>query len=262
MKYLSIVFVAAITLASCSSARKTQKPGTPPAPQNHSDSMETMSTVLAKINRIEYSTFSGKLDVSYKNSNGKDYNFDAKLNMKKDELIWLSITGPLGIEVARALITTDSVKILNKMEKQYIVSSIDYLQSQLGLPLDLKTVQDLLAGNPIFIDTQNSSYVLADAQPLITSQTRHFKHLLSLMMPGYLPWSSTLSSTDMGNNRSAELMYSNYKQGDNRNFSTERSIKVKDKNTIDIVLKYKSYSFDKPISTPFSVPSGYKRTIK
>lgn len=226
------------------------------------DSLETMSSVLSNLNNIDYNTFSGKADVSYKDSKNKNYNFDVKLNMKKDEVIWLSATGPLGIEVARALVTRDSVKILNKLERQYIVSSIDYLQQQLGLPLDLKALQDLLVGNAVFIDRESSSYVKEDGSLQISSQTRFFRNLLTVAMPGYLPSASKLEDVDAERNRSAELAYKEYRQADGRNFSTERTIKVNHKTNIDIGLKYKSYTFNGGITTPFSVPSGYKRVVR
>lgn len=265
MKYLSIIIVTAIIFTSCSTTRKTQRPA-PPAEtelaQPKPDSLETMSSVLTKMNHLDYNTFSGKIDASYKDNKGKDYNFDVKLNMKKDELIWLSVTGPLGIEVARGLITKDSVKILNKLEKTYITRSISYLQDQLGLPLDLATMQDLLIGNPLFIDKFNSSYVLNDGQPTITSQTRYFKNILVVMMPGYLPATSMLEDVDDARNRSAALTYSDYKPQGDKQFSQTRNIKVNYKTNIDIGIRYKSYTFNGTISNPFSVPSGYKRQVK
>lgn len=266
MKYLSAIIFTVVILSSCSTTRKTQKPASPddtgkeqPKPV---DSMETMSSVLSKMNTLDYKTFTGKIDASYKDSKDKNYNFDVKLNMKKDELIWLSVTGPLGIEVARGLITKDSVKILNKLEKTYLTSSISYLQDKLGMPLDLHTMQDLLIGNPVFIDKFSSGYVLADGKPTITSQTRYFKNMLTLMMPGYLPEFSKLDDVDAARNRSAELSYSDYKPEGDKQFSQTRKIKVNYKTNIDIDLRYKSYTFNGTISNPFSVPSGYKRQVK
>lgn len=270
MKHLSIILFTAVILTSCSTTRKTQqqKPSTPitSAPQEQAttnmDSNETMSTVLEKLNTIDYKTFSGKIDASYKDSKGKDYNFDVKINMKKDEMIWMSVTATLGIEVARALITKDSVKILNKLEKTYITGSINYLQDKLGLPVDLKTMQDLLIGNPVFIDKASSSYVKQGDNLVITSQTRYFKNLLTVMMPGYLPATSKLEDVDAARNRSAALTYSGYKPEAGKQFSTSRNITVNYKTNIDIKLDYKSYTFNGSISNPFTVPSGYKQQVK
>lgn len=264
MKYLPVIFFTAIVFTSCSTQRKTQTP--PDQPQTPdtavAETLETMSSVLNNMNSINYNTFSGKIDVSYKDNKGKNYNFDVKLNMKKDELVWLSATGPLGIEVVRALITKDSVKILNKLEKTYTLSSIGFIQDQLGLPVDLVTMQDLLIGNPVFIDRGSSSYVMEGGNILISSQTRHFRNLLTLLMPGYMPVTSKLEDVDAARNRSAELTYSDYKPQGEKQFSETRKIKVKHKTDIDLDLKYKSYTFNGAVSNPFTVPSGYKKLFK
>lgn len=262
MRYLPLIFFIAITLTSCSTQRKTQAPPGQSPDTAVAVTMETMSSVLNNMNAIDYNTFSGKIDVSYKDNKGKNYNFDVKLNMKKDELVWLSATGPLGIEVVRALITKDSVKILNKLEKTYTLSSIGFIQDQLGLPVDLATMQDLLIGNPVFIDKESSSYVMEGGNILISSQTRHFRNLLTLLMPGYLPMISKLEDVDAARNRSAELTYSDYKPQGEKQFSETRKIKVKHKADIDLGLKYKSYTFNGTVSNPFSVPSGYKKLFK
>jgi hypothetical protein len=47
--------------------------------------------------------------------------------MKKDSLIWISVNGALGIEGMRVLIDKDSVRILNKLDKEYQVRSLEYL---------------------------------------------------------------------------------------------------------------------------------------
>jgi len=265
MKYFSVILFSTIIFVSCGTTRKTQTSKPPVDSQlgrPKVDSLETMSSVLNNMNNLEYATFSGKIDASYKDNKGKDYSFDVKLNMKRDELIWLSVTGPLGIEVARGMITHDSVKILNKLEKSYLTTSISYLQDKLGLPLDLPTMQDLLIGNPVFIDKASSSYVKEGDNIVISSQTRYFKNLTNLLMPGYLPELSQLEDVDAERNRSAELSYADYKAQDDKQFSQTRKIKVNYKTNIELDLKFKSYTFNGQISNPFSVPSGYKRQIK
>jgi hypothetical protein len=44
--------------------------------------------------------------------------FVANVRMRKDSLIWVSFTGPFGVEVIRAMIDRDSVKIWNKLSNE------------------------------------------------------------------------------------------------------------------------------------------------
>ena len=75
--------------------------------------------------------------------------------MYKDSVIWISITALFGIEGLRAYITKDSVKIINKQDKVYTGRSVAYLQEVTALPLDLHSLQELLIGNPVFLDSNN-----------------------------------------------------------------------------------------------------------
>lgn len=273
MKYITLFLSAILILASCNPARKAQR--TPPATPADSSvktetastddadkgtdsmAMETISTVLEKLNHIGYTTFSGRAGVTYK-AKGDTKNFDVKVQIHKDSLIWASVIGPLGIEVARGIITQDSVRIINKLNKQYISSSYVYLQEQLGLPLDLATLQDLLVGNPVFIDKTNSSYTRQDDTLQITSRTKFFRNILDAMLPDYLPAVSNLDDVDADRNRSATLTYGGYEKVNGAQFPKARTINVKYKTEIQIQLDYKSFAFDEALHTPFSVPKGYK----
>ena len=128
--------------------------------QPREDSAAVISGIMDKLNsnRISFNTFSAKINVDYTGSDGKKYDVNAILRMHKDTAIWISITAIFGIEGLRAYITKDSVKILNKQDKVYTARSVAYLQEVTHLPLDLATLQDILIGNPVFVDSNIISY--------------------------------------------------------------------------------------------------------
>lgn len=254
-KLLFIVTVVALT--SCSASKKARKQ--PPVVDTAATTAveeETAASVLSKVNEIDFKTFSGKVDVDFDDGKGNGKSVSAKLVMKKDEAIWLS-AGILGFEGVRALVTKDSVKILNKLQKEYIATSLAYLQDKIGLPVDFTTLQNLLIGNTVFVNKDDASFTKEGTNYIVTSQDAHFKNLLTVLMPGYLPSVSKLSDADPSKNRSALLTYNNYTNVAGRNFSTRRDIAVNYKTNITIKLDFRSYEFDGQVSTPFSVPSGY-----
>ena len=104
---------------------------------------------------IEFTTFTAKMDVDYVGGNGKKENANAILRMYKDSAIWVAVTGLFGIEGMRAYITRDSIRIINKIDKIYTGRSVAYVQEVTGLPLDLHSLQELLIGNPVFLDSSN-----------------------------------------------------------------------------------------------------------
>ncbi len=103
-----------------------------------------------------WSAFSGKGDLNL-DMNGSDLSLNATFRMKRDSVLWLSISPGMGITAARALITRDSVKVVNYLQKYYAVYSIAYLQELLGAPLSLSELQKLMLGLPLF-DTATYRY--------------------------------------------------------------------------------------------------------
>ena len=179
--------------------------------------------------------------------------------MYKDSVIWVSITAILGIEGLRAYITADSVKILDKQNKKYIARSVSYLQEVTALPLDLKSLQNLLIGNPVFLDSNIISYVKSANTISLLSIGSFFKNLFTIGEADKLTVSSKLDDQDLLRNRTCYLTYTDYENKKGVNFSTKRSISVSEKEKLDIKLDFKQYDFNETLSFPFSIPKNYKQ---
>jgi len=272
IKYLTILFVAASSFFySCRSTKKIQTAITPkdtttavvalPSVNPKKDSVNFIQENYSRIisNHINFTTFSAKIDVDYEDAEGKKYNVNAHVRMYKDSAIWVSITGPLGIEGLRAYITTDSVKVMDKQNKSYIARSVSYLQEVTELPLDLASLQDLLIGNPVFLDSNIVSYSKsADAVSLLSNGI-FFKNLFTIGETDKLVQHSKLDDLDELKNRTCYLTYTDYENKKGVNFSTKREISVVEKKKLDIKLNFKQYDFNETLSFPFSVPKNYKR---
>jgi len=180
--------------------------------------------------------------------------------MYKDSVLWVVITGPLGIEGLRARITPDSVKILDKQNKSYIPRSVSYLQEVTELPLDLASLQDLLIGNPVFMDSNIVSYNNKMPGSIsMLSIGEFFKNLFTIGETDKLIQNSKLDDLDELKNRTCYLSYYNYENTKGANFSTKREISITEKKKLEIKLNFKQYQFNETLSFPFSVPKNYKR---
>jgi len=179
--------------------------------------------------------------------------------MKKDSIIWISVNGALGIEGMRVLIDKDSVRILNKLDKEYQVRSIAYLKEVAALPLDLRTVQELIIGNPVFLDTNIVSYTTVGSTISLLNEGQWFRHLISMNNNDHLVLHSKLDDVDILRSRTCFLNYSDYETDKGVKFSTNRNISVTEKTKLDIKLNFKQYAFNETLSYPFSVPKNYKR---
>jgi hypothetical protein len=85
------------------------------------------------------------------------HSFTMSIKMKKDSAIWISISG-FGFEVMRALIDTDSIKIINKLNKTYFVKGIGELRDIIQFDVSLGQLQQLLVGNTPFEANQYTLY--------------------------------------------------------------------------------------------------------
>lgn len=218
---------------------------------------ETISQV--QNNRISFTTFSAKVDVDYIDADGKKYDVNAHIRMYKDSAIWISVTAILGIEGLRAFITKDSVKLLDKQNKVYTARSVSYLKEVTALPLDLKSLQDLLIGNPVFLDSNIISYSRTPTSISLQSNGAFFKNLFTIGDPDKLVQSSKLDDIDEMRSRTCYLTYAGYENKKGVNFSTKRTINVAEKKKLDIKLDFKQYEFNETLSFPFSIPKNYKR---
>lgn len=253
------LFYALITvfIVSCSTAKKL--PTVPPVVKDTAsivEKAETPAMVIENLNHIDFKTFSGKADVDFDDGKGGSRSVSAKLIMKKDEVIWLS-AGLMGFEGIRVMITKDSVKVLNKLQKEYTASSLAYLQEKIGLPLDFAMLQDLLIGNAVFVNKESATMEKEATKYNLTTEDKKFKNLLTVLISGYLLSESRLSDLDPAQKRSATLLYNDYRSVSGRNFSALRDIKVNYKTNISIKLNYRSADFDGEVTTPFSIPTGY-----
>ncbi len=233
----------------------------PPASHAKEDSIAFRKEIYKGLqnNYINFNTFSGKIDVDYEDADGKKYNVNAHVRMQKDSVIWLSITAILGIEGMRIFITPDSVKIQDKQNKTYTAKSIAFLQELTALPLSLSTLQDLLIGNPVFIDSGFSVYKKADGLISLQSNGVFFKNLFTITEAGKLIQNSMLEDIDTKRKRTCYLTYSNYEKKNEINFSTKRSINVADKTKLSIKMDFKQFEFNEKLSFPFNVPKNYTK---
>ncbi|HLF47636.1 MAG TPA: DUF4292 domain-containing protein [Chitinophagaceae bacterium] len=227
----------------------------------HADSLLFMNDTYEKLiaNKIEFETFSAKINTDYQGSDGKKYNVTVFVRMKKDSVIWISVNGLLGIEGMRILIDNDSVRTLNKLDKEYQVRSLDYLQEVAALPLDLRSMQELIIGNPVFLDSNIKSYSVNDNIVSMLSEGDWFRHLVSLHNNDHLILHSKLDDVDIFRNRTCYLNYADYEKKKGMNFSVTRNISVTEKTKLDIKLSFKQYEFNETLSFPFSIPKSYKK---
>jgi len=270
--FITLILLGA--LASCRTAKHINKAIGPKIPKDtiaviapntqYADSINMINNTMSHLRShyINFKTFNAKIKVEYEDTKGKQPDITAIVRIVKDSAIWVSITVPIAFvnyEAFRMFITKDSVILMNKQKKEVQYRSLDYLQSITELPFDFNTIQELLIGNPVFLDSNVVSYKKLDDKILLSTAGSFFKHLLTLSSDNYLLLHSKLDDVDMSRNRTADITYSDFENKLGFDFSTYREIIVSEKNRLDIRLNFKQYEFNKDLSVSFNVPKNYKR---
>jgi len=268
-----IVLVLIIFLAaSCKSAKKIQTAITKTKTDTtqmilvdnaHADSVAVIHDLMNKLNSnriVNFRTFSAKVKVNYRDKEGEQPELTVFIRMQKDSIIWISVNATIfSYEALRVLVTPDSVMVLNKKDKIVQLRSVSYLQELTSLPFDFQTLQDLLLGNPIYLDSNVVSYKKSEQSITLMNAGPLFKHLLSITNGDYLLQHSKLDDADPLRNRTADLTYSGYENGNGVKFATERRVSVSEKSKLDIDMNFKQYGFNETLSYPFSIPKNFKR---
>jgi hypothetical protein len=103
--------------------------------------------------RFDYEWLGMKVDADFGTENESN-SFKATIRMRKDSLIWVSITPALGIEMIRVMISPDSLKYLSKIpdNKFYYLGTFEDVNKLVGTSFDFEMLQQLLVGNAIGLE--------------------------------------------------------------------------------------------------------------
>ena len=226
------------------------------------DSATIVRDIMSKVVRrkIDFNTFNAKIKVTYEGPEKSD-NVVVYLGMKKDSIIlirvvgtWMGIPG-VGLE---AKIRKDSVQVYWHQEKSVTNRSISYLQELTEIPFNFSTLQDLLIGNPVFLDSNVVSYKASNNQLLVLMVGDLFKHLITLNNTDFTILHSKLDDVDIQRNRTCDITFSTYQPMGPYSFSTYRSISIAEKSKLNLYLEFKEFSLNEPLKNNFDLPKKYK----
>lgn len=256
---------------SCKSTKAVGTSGLPPKAAS-SDSMAAAVTTAAKsvsMARAEkllsikngetsFNTLSGKAKAALSiGSNANDVTMNIRI--KNKEAIWVSLTAIAGLEVARALITPDSVRVINRLENVYIKKPFSYLYEFTNDKINFATLQSVLMGNTISEFITGSTEVNIDGAKagLKTSVGSIIYDLMVNNQNKVVQ--SNLKDTEAS--QSLSVFYGDFQTISQQQVphSVVMKSQAKSKN-ISLDLKYTKIELDVPVEIPFRVPDRY--TIK
>lgn len=138
------VFVVVLLMLMISACRPVRDVVTPVPDPDRLSVGHTLASLKAAETTFDnfYTRFSGMANLQ-----GNEYSIAGHVRMKKDSAIFISVAPLLGIEIARVLLTPDSVKIVNRIDNTFLVGDFDVINRLLNTYVDFYMLQALLVGN-------------------------------------------------------------------------------------------------------------------
>ncbi|HLX90311.1 MAG TPA: DUF4292 domain-containing protein, partial [Puia sp.] len=121
------------------------------------------------------------------------------------------------------------------------------------------TLQDLLVGNPVYLDSNLVYYKKEPNNLVLMGLGSLFKNYLLVNKDNYTVQHSKLDDINVLQARTCEITYSDFVPLGNTFFSTYRQVSVTEKASVDIQLNFKDYNFNTQLNFPFRIPKNFKR---
>ncbi|MDB5030911.1 DUF4292 domain-containing protein [Mucilaginibacter sp.] len=205
--------------------------------------------------QIVFNTFSGRANTKL-NINGDSNDVTLNIRISRDKEIWVSITALLGIEVARAVITPDSIKIVNKLQGLYTIKSFSYIYEYASKQVNYKTLESLLVGNAMPELLNENTSLQTDNGNITLSG--NLQDLIYKLMLGPDMKVSQFNLANQSAGQSLQVNNTNFIQAANRIIPSQIDISsiIKDKKIL-ANLHYTKVDFDQQLEFPFNIPERY-----
>lgn len=214
------------------------------------------------LEEIDFEYFSSRTKFKYKNGKQKT-KATANIRIKKDSLIWFALTNGVGIEGARGMITQDSLKIIDRINKRVLKYSFETLSEEYNFEFSYPLFQAILIGDmPVklssddILEKNNNDYLVTQTagdltiNNKISSKSRRLEYL---------------QASTLRNNNTLELKYGEFKLLEEKAFANKALMILtyfqqgkKEEATIDIEHN-RARIEKKKLRFPFNIPSRYAR---
>jgi len=257
---------AIMLLSACKSTRPAMK-----APLKE-EGPEYLYSRL-KEHELHFDWLSAKFDASYSHKRNSN-SFKGQIRLRKDSLIWVSITPALGIEMFRMVITPDSVKYVNRFDKEYFVGDYDLVSKFLQIHIDFDILQALILGNDFQFYETNSFRGSIENQEYKLSTTGRRKirkeaednstEPIVLLQNIWLdPETFKITKVDvkeyLKDNRKLTATYSYFTPLESQLYPSKLKFDIQAEDVIKIKIDYSKVTINEPMTFPFSIPENYKR---
>lgn len=269
------VIIILIFIISCVTNRKIQ---TSPDTYYNAAGLkhENAALLLSKLKKrkFDYKWISAHFDVEI-DVDSSHTSLSGIVRVRKDSIIWMTISPLLGIEVARALLNKDTAMFVDKVHDKYFKGNYDYIDSLLDDDIDYELLQSVMVGTNVdfYTDTAKLKGFYDGQQYLLSTVTRrqvrkvlfqnreiHTKNDVQFIWFDKNDYHiNRIRLEDFVNHRTFDAYYGEFQQFDSVMFPSHIQYVITAEKTIKIDLQYKKVYFKDKEETPFAILPKYER---
>lgn len=188
---------------------------------------------------------------------GDEKDVTMAIRIQKDKKIWVSVTGIAGIEGIRALITPDSLLLLNRLQKTYVKKPFSFIYGFTNKQINFSLLQSIFSGNTIADFTTEKSALVQNNGVWVLSGTA-----------GDLAYSSVfntllkISETTLNDAKASQALkvaYGAYTPVNNALFPSSLKINsMSGAKKIDLSIEFNKIESNITLEYPFTIPKNYE----
>jgi len=214
------------------------------------------------VTTLDFEYMTTRTKFKYKNGEDKT-KATARMRIKRDSIIWFSLTPGVGIEAARGIITQDSLILMDRVNKEAYYFSFDALSKKFDFNFSYNLFQSVLIGDLPFdrkrmdvVTKMNNDMLIAQQEGPLTINNRID------LKTGRL---KNLRARTMENENTLEIRYNEFKPLNEKAFANKAMMILtyflegkKEQATVD--LEHNRVQIEEgPLQFPFSIPARYHR---
>lgn len=247
-------------LTGCKSSKKVETV-TSAGAKAHNEFFQSMED-----QSFQFRTLTARLNVDL-DIPGKQMSSRVDMKMVKDSAFQLSVQPLLGIEIFRIELSRDTIKLVDRMNRRYMIENYANLQGQTPIEFNFYNLQALFT-NHLFIPGERgisrkhyNRFMLNQEGSAAEIKTKDAMGLLyTFMADGEEKLLSTYVA-DPSDRYALRWLYEDFRLVDQQPFPTLMDVQVlkEGKSEGGVKIHYSRIQLDEPIKLDFSIPSKYKR---
>ncbi|MDR0845852.1 MAG: DUF4292 domain-containing protein [Tannerella sp.] len=265
MKNKSFILVAGICLLGFSLLTGCRSPKEAATGSVKSLKTEEAFFLAVQEQSIQYRTLSARLQFNVVMPSGKELSSRAQLKIQKNDRLQLSVQF-LGFEVFRAELTPDSIKMIDRMNKRYLLDEYSQIKEEALIDFNFYNLQALFT-NQLFLPGENQLPNQAfnrfqwkrtdDGYILQTTGQAGMRYLFTADREERLCTTEIRSSA----HHTVQWNYADFRPVDNRLFPMKANALLDEgsRSQSALALTYSQVEVNVPVEISFKVPSGYEK---